>query len=138
MTHWAVQYIGIPYREDAAGPDAFNCWTFLFHIQKKHFGRTLPFAPDEIDVADVLGIMRKFRQADLESLGWYPVTAPEDGDIVFMGHGKKPHHVGIWADADGGGIIHCVEGQGVVFARPAATSTRMSWRLIEYYRHRGI
>ena len=137
MSHWAGQYIGLPYQEDAFGPDAFNCWTFLFHVQQIHFGRSLPFAPDEIDVTNILAIMRRFSQADLASLGWHPVTVPEDGDVVFMGHGKKPHHVGIFADINRGGIVHCVEGQGVVFARPSDPATRMSWRLIEYYRYLG-
>src|SRR5574337_1767071 len=40
--HWATSYIGLPWRRGATGPDAYDCWSFVAHVQKTHFGRDLP------------------------------------------------------------------------------------------------
>jgi hypothetical protein len=44
---------------------------------------------------------------------WREITKPIDGALVAMSQRTVLHHIGIYATADGGKIIHC-HSQGVV------------------------
>ena len=49
---------------------------------------------------------------------WALVGEAADGDCVLMRQARYPVHVGVWLDADGGGVLHCSGDCGVVFQRP--------------------
>lgn len=115
MTHWASQYIGIPWEAGAQGPGAYDCWAFFRMVQREHFGRRVPviLAPDYDDPSALVGLFR----AHEENGRWGLAYVPRDGDGVII---HKPFHVGVWLDADGGGVLHCVRGCGVIFTHNAA------------------
>ena len=149
MTHWAEQYIGIPWSatgegptrgEDGGTPDRetwrFHCWSFVRHIQEKHFGRTLPGIPNP---EDILSIARGFRD-HAERRRWQSVEVPAEGDCVLMRQARYPIHVGVWLDVDAKGnecgVLHCSQEAGVAFQRPRVLVLN-GWRIEGYYRFTG-
>lgn len=71
---------------------------------------------------------------DEERSNWTPTGTPTEGDAVLMAHSKFPSHVGIWIESDGGGVLHCQEGTGVIFSTRQALS-KNGWAHVRYYRH---
>lgn len=115
---WASQYIGLPWEAGAQGPDSFDCWGFFRMVQKKHFGIEVPLvlAPDYDDPTVLVNLFRTHE----ENHRWSNVDRPAHGDAVII---HKPFHIGMWLNVDGGGVLHCVRGIGVIFTHEAA------WRL---------
>ncbi len=130
-----ADYIGIPWEPGAEGPDAYNCGTFARHLQAAHFGRVLPplFGVDEDNLR---AVCREFASAEkmAAEYGWHPVDRPRHGDLALMAHASHPSHIGVWLDIDGGGLLHCLQGAGVVYS--TLSSLRLSgWGKITYYTH---
>lgn len=124
-----TKYIGLPYEAGAQGPNSYDCMGFFRFIQKEAFGIEVPsiIAPDYDDpnaIADLFS-------SDPERNKWYKIDRPEHGCAVII---HRPLHIGVWLDIDGGGVLHCTNGIGVIF------TTESSWRLSgfgrkEYFRH---
>ncbi len=112
---WAARYIGIPWEAGAQGPDAFDCWAFFRMVQRDHFGRQVPviLAPDYNDPSVLVSLFREHE----ENHRWLAADRPRDGDAAII---HKPLHVGVWLAADGGGVLHCARGAGVIFTHDAA------------------
>lgn len=125
MNHWAIEYIG-----DEWVPGEHDCWAFFARVQRERFGRDVP--PIEIDPDDVLAVARAIRDDD-ERQHWRHVDVPQEGDAVLLAHARYPSHIGVWVNVDGGGVLHCVRGAGVVFSRPQMLA-RDGWRQVDYYR----
>lgn len=132
MSHWAARYIGRPWVPDAEGPAAFNCWSFFRHVQARHYGRDLPAIANP---GALLPQARAVRDHP-ERQRWARVETPADGDAVLMAPGRHPIHVGVWVDADGGRVVHCFEGSGVV-AQSLADLAANRWRVDGFYRFIG-
>jgi cell wall-associated NlpC family hydrolase len=130
MTHWAERYIGIPWVNGATGPDEFDCWGFVRHVQRERFGRELP--PIKVDADSIRDVARAFGSHD-ERASWMQVERPIEGDCVLMAHAKYPSHVGLWVEVDGGGVLHCIRGPGVVFNSLSALR-HFGWGRIDIYR----
>ncbi len=123
----AIQYIGIRYVEGGESLDGFNCWGFLRFILAKHFNKTLPAVP--------IGDAHRTREIHENALqcGLYqPVGKPEHGDAALLRGGESPH-VGIYLDFDGGGILHSLEGVGVVWT-PIKQLRMLGFSRIIYYK----
>ncbi|MEG3637640.1 NlpC/P60 family protein [Magnetococcus sp. PR-3] len=130
MSHFAAQYIGRPWSATAEGPEAFNCWTLVRWIQQRHFNRSLPSIP--ISGNDLSTLARAFQNHD-ERQRWQRVQAAREGDCVLMRQARYPVHVGLWLDVDSGGVLHCVQGAGVVFQNLQALQQH-GWFTEGYYR----
>jgi cell wall-associated NlpC family hydrolase len=129
--HWASSYIGLPWVNGGQGPDEFDCWGFFRFIQLRHFSIEVPAY--DIDANDFRRVATKIMGSD-ERTKWESVSLPKNGCAVLMAHSKYPSHVGIWLDVDGGGVLHCVRGEGVVFS--ASSSLKNSgWGRVEYYKY---
>ncbi len=117
---WAADYVlaGIRWEKGAQGPDAYDCWAFFRMVQAKHFNISVPsvLVPDYDDPEVLVSLFRGHGESDR----WVPVDKPQHGDGVIV---HKPLHAGVWLDVDGGGVLHCVRGIGVIFTSDA------SWRL---------
>lgn len=129
--HWAFQYIGKPWANGAQGPDSFDCWALFRHVQKKHFGLDVPVI--EVDANSLRTVVDNMVGHD-ERKHWSRVSVPKQGDAVLMAHHKYPSHVGIWLDVNGGGVLHCIRGEGVVFSTVSSLKT-CGWGRVEYFRH---
>ncbi len=110
-----AQYIGIPWCAGAQGPHAFDCFSFFKMLQERHFGISVPeiIAPDVDDAAALVSLFGRHP----ERARWVQVAAPVAGCAVII---RQPLHIGTWLDVDGGGVLHCVRGAGVVFTLDAA------------------
>lgn len=124
-THWAAGYVGEPWINHH-----HDCWAFFRRVQIERFGLDLPEI--DVDACAPLACRRAFASHD-ERDAWLSVEVPAEGDAVLMGKNKRPAHVGVWIEADGGAVLHCVEGAGVVVQnRPAL---RLSgWQVLGFYR----
>ncbi|MEX0752362.1 MAG: NlpC/P60 family protein [Xanthobacteraceae bacterium] len=114
--HWAVPLIGKPYRARARGPDAFCCWGLNQYVWRQRLGIDVPDIPDAADA--FRRIARDGRYA-VGRIAAVEAPAPRELDAVYMTMRKAPHHVGVWVAADGGGVLHALDGAGVVFQRRA-------------------
>lgn len=130
--HWAARYIGRPYAKEAEGPDAFYCWSWVRWAQAHHFGRDLPKIPNP---DDLLAQARLFRDHP-ERCRWSRVETPAEGDLVEMGSARRNLHIGIWTAADGGKVVHCDVGCGVVAQRPHELEAH-AWAIKGYWRFVG-
>ncbi len=129
--HWAFNYIGRPWVNGGQGPDEFDCWGFFRFIQLNHFNTNVP--EYGINANDFRAVANKIMSAE-ERAKWESVVIPEQGCAVLMAHSKYPSHVGIWLDVDGGGVLHCTRGEGVVFSTLSSLKT-CGWGRVEYYKH---
>ena len=124
-THWASDYIGQPYVRGEA-----DCWAFCRRVWAERFGLEVPAV--EVNGSNLRAITRAISHHP-ERLLWNPVEIPAEGDAVLMAHNRFPSHVGIWIEADGGGVLHCADPQGVIFTTRAQLAAA-GWQALRYYR----
>lgn len=113
--------IGLPHRDGAAGPDAYDCWNLCAHVQAILFGRRLPFSDDLLAGArGPRAILDMIRTSDLHR-HWIAVTRPRHGDLVLMAKGRAERHIGTWIDCGAGftGILHSTDPGGVMLQTTA-------------------
>lgn len=132
MTHWALKYIGTPWEYGANGPDKFDCWNFVREVQRVHYGINMP----EIDYKQDQRLASAHMRTHPELENWTQEPIAQDGDIVMMARARYPAHVGVWTTANGKpGVLHCLEGAGVVFQQAAIISSH-GWGLLKFYRRK--
>ena len=120
-----IQYLGLPWIEGQR-----DCWLFFREIQAKHYGRTVPIV--DVDVMDIRDVIHK---VDAEKKAhWEQIGKPEDGCAVLMSRNRYPVHIGMWLDIDGGKVLHCAQGMGVVFQNRQALKFD-GWTGITYWRY---
>ena len=129
--HWAAKYIGRPWVNGAQGPEAFDCWGLVRFVLREQRGIALPVV--DVDAGQLRQVARIFTSGE-NYAGWQQVEQPNELDGVLMSHAKHPHHVGIWIDADGGQVLHCIEGAGVV-AMNRLHLRLAGWNIISFWRH---
>ncbi|MBO5038085.1 MAG: C40 family peptidase [Alphaproteobacteria bacterium] len=130
MTHFANKYIGLPYVAGAQGSDSFDCWGFVRFVLLHEYGHNVP--PVNINPDNLRDVLHAFR-TDLAFQAFNKVKTPQDGDVVLMRQAKNPVHAGLWLDIDGGGVLHCVRGSGVVFQNIHSLNAS-GWYLHSFYR----
>lgn len=122
--------IGRPYALGADGPECFDCRGLLLYCQRRFFGKTLPILP--------MGLaMREVYAEQVQAGHWQSVAMPEHGDAVLLRGGDHPH-VGLWLTCIGPGVLHALEGVGVVWS-PATTLRLMGYSRLRFVRfHTGF
>lgn len=133
MTHWAFDYIGKPWVVASDGPDSYDCWGLVVEIHRRFYGRTLDIIP--VEENNLKALIRTI-DAHPERKRWDIVKRPQEGDIALMRQSRHPIHVGIWLNVDGGGILHCIQGSGVVFQNLISLGST-GWKIENYYRYIG-
>lgn len=123
--HWASAYIGEDWVRGVN-----DCWGFCRRVWLEQFGLAVPII--DVDTENALMVAQAFRD-HTERARWYEIIEPREGDAVLMAHYRYASHVGIWIDADGGGVLHCEKGAGVVFSTRQALA-RAGWRGLRFYR----
>lgn len=111
MTHWAEKYLfaDLRWTETGAGPREFNCWAFVREIELREFGREIPQLP----IGDAAATRTALSAWGYRS-EWEPREGrPREGDIVAMR--ARDLHVGLWIEADAGGVLHCQRDRDVTF-----------------------
>lgn len=130
MTHYANKYIGLPWVPGAQGSDSFDCWGFVRYVLKHEYGLDVPQV--NVNPECLRDVLQAFK-VDIAFQSFNEVSVPQDGDVVLMRQAKNPIHAGLWLDIDGGGVLHCVRGNGVVFQNVRSLNS-CGWFLNSYYR----
>ena len=133
MTHWASDYIGKPWKTGCSGPSEFNCWGLVVDVYRRFYGKTLESIPVP---ENNLKALIKTIEVHPERYHWETVFIPKEGDVALLRQSRYPTHVGLWVEVDGGGILHCIQGAGVVFQSLQALEL-IGWKVETYYRHTG-
>lgn len=102
--------IGLPWRENGYGPDAYDCWGLARACQREVFGRDLPV----IDYPSTLRAIVRMMEDHTVRDAWPETKLPTHGDIVTMTAALHPHHIGTWLQLEGGRILHATEREGVM------------------------
>jgi len=132
MMHWASKYIGYPYLEGGRGEGGVDCWGLLFVAYLAEFGIALPEIPG-VSAEAVLSFNSALAK-EVER-DWVEIEAPVDGCAVAMSQKVAIHHVGIWAEADGGKVVHSWKQQKVI-ADTLKSLKLKGMQTIKFYRHR--
>ena len=106
-------FIGLPYREGARGPDAYDCYGLVAAVLRAAHGVELPdwYA----DTPGPQGASRAISAALAgEAAGGrsVKVETPADYDIAVVGSATRPHHVGVVLD---GGVLHAAKAFGAAW-----------------------
>ncbi len=133
--HWAMDYLGKPWVNGATGPDAYDCYGLVVAAYRDMLGETLPiFSVAASEPLRLRRLMADNVEPD-SPFGWYREVVPSELDAVLLSHGERPHHVGLWTNADGGRVVHSLEGVGVV-AESLATLNLGAWKVLGYFSRR--
>lgn len=125
MSHWAARYLGTPWENHSN-----DCYALVRRIYREHFAIEMPVV--DVNALSTLAVARA--AAAFDRSAWREVATPADGDVVQMGCARRPHHVGVWIDVDGGRILHSTEGAGVI-AQSRAQARANGWQILNIYRH---
>ncbi len=124
--------IAEPQQEPNEVPRQMDCQDLVRHVSKLAFDREIFMVKTpSARVADLV----RFIKEHPERYMWRIQEHPEHGGLVEMSHGLHPHHVGIWLDIDGGGILHCHVG-GVGFDTVLALKAA-GWRRFIFHGWNG-
>ena len=131
MTHWAMEYIGKPWVFASDGPEAYDCWGLVVAVYRQMYGRELDIIP--VEQGNLRQVIKAFKQHP-ERKNWVAVDNPKEGDVALMRQSRHPIHVGIWLNIDGGGVMHAMQGNGVVFQDIGSLSLS-GWKIEGWYRN---
>lgn len=110
VAEFIARVIGLPWRENGYGPDAYDCWGLARACQRDVFGRDLPI----IDYPSTIRALVKTMEDHDVRDAWPEVAQPGHGDIVTMTASIHPHHVGTWLALNGGIVLHTTAKEGVM------------------------
>ncbi len=97
-------FVGLPYREGARGPDAYDCYGLVAAVFRALRGVELPDWYQ--DAPGPQGASRAIAAAlcgEVSGGRSVKVEAPQNFDIAIVGSSSRPHHVGVFMD---GGVLH--------------------------------
>jgi len=120
-------FIGKPWSSGAQGPEAFDCYGLVRAVLRECCGIDAPMVQfDASSPADCLRAVATSREASV----WREIDTQPPYSVVLLGHGCRPHHVGIVAPD--GRILHSIEGAGVLL-QPLVNLRVSGWRLLATY-----
>ncbi len=107
------KYVGLPYREAARGPDAYDCYGLTALVYQELRGVTLPdFYHEGSGVSKSSAAIAAAAQGEILGGRASRVDDPSDWDIVIIGQNRIPHHVGLVIN---GGVLHTLNALGSVW-----------------------
>ena len=121
---WPARYIGEPYV-----PREHDCWAFARRVWREVFGFDVPAV--NVDPSDAFAVVRALA-GHPERARWSELARPREAAAVLMTTGTRGCHVGVWSDCDGGGVLHCLAGCGVVWSSLPALALH-GWRVLGFY-----
>jgi probable lipoprotein NlpC len=128
--HWSTKYIGLPYLSGGRDRKGLDCWGLLRLIYFEQQDIVLPELPGI--VADGLPAITSEIMA--QSYAWKQIPEPVEKCAVAMSQRQVLHHVGVWAAADGGRVIHSYQAPVVAETLPTIRTLR-GMRIIQFYQY---
>src|SRR5690606_1164989 len=98
-----LPFLQAPFKHDAYGPQAFDCYGLVWYLNFHFNGVDLPRFDD---MEGQLERINATIQGQTLSKDWVQVKTPQDFDLVLMRRAGEAHHVGAWFDVDGGKVMH--------------------------------
>ena len=80
--------------------------------------------------ASLTGNLAEILEKELKNAEVAVTRGIEDKNIVILTQNKYPCHVGIYAEIDGGGVLHNMQGVGVVFQKLPELKMN-GWQIME-------
>lgn len=109
------QYIGLPYREGARGPDAYDCYGLVAEVYRAGRGILLPdWYQDAPGPQAASRAIAAAVAGEVDGGRSLQVDEPVDWDIAVVGSNRRPHHVGI---VFAGGVLHAARAFGSTWHR---------------------
>ncbi len=131
---WCARFTRYQYADKGRGPETFDCWGFVRHVEREQFGvENLPDLAEEYvsaeDHGSVAEVVSRYTQALAPH--WNKVSSPEPGDIVILNIARQPWHCGVCVGGDW--MMHMQKGINAGLER----YTREPWRnrIEGFYRH---
>lgn len=97
-------FVGLPYREGARGPDAYDCYGLVAAVLKAARGVELPDwyqgGPGAQAASRAISAALEGEVSGGRSVR---VECPADYDVAIVGSRLRPHHVGVVIE---GGVLH--------------------------------
>lgn len=133
--HWARGYVGKPWLLGGRGPDAFDCWGVVWHFNKER-GLLLPVVAQNAGgtYQSNCVLMQHEVRRTLDAGLAVKLDVPVDGCTVLMSKNGVYTHAGLFADTQGGLVVHAVPGTGVV-AQPLHSLRARGWSGVLFYAH---
>lgn len=128
-----LDLVGVPYQRGGVTPETgFDCFTLMAYVRRRWFGRESPVGelPHRALSTSVLcAVMLRRALGSPLSSAWEPCE-PSEGVAVALGMRRfgRLHHCGVRV---AGGVLHALEGAGVVWA-PGNRIDQLYSR-VEYY-----
>lgn len=122
------QYVGIPYREAARGPDAFDCYGLVAKVFRDQKGIELPDWYSSGISNTSRAIASAIAGETIAGRGQL-VESPVNFDIAVIKSTDNPHHVGVVLE---GGVLHAVHKTGSVWL--PLPRFKSFYPFVEFYR----
>lgn len=107
-------FVGLPYREGARGPDEYDCYGLVAAVFRAVRGVELPDwyqpAPGQRGASRAISaaLAGEVDGGRSVRVNW-PVDLLEEWDIAIVGSADRPHHVGVFV---AGGVLHASKAFG--------------------------
>ena len=132
---WSSDYVGIPYKPHARGPDSYDCFGFCRLIYKEEFGIELPAYDDQY--ADEMEIESTLAIANDEDTPYFEVSMSEvhEGDLALFASIRDVLHIAVILDK-----VHFIHLNSHVGTSTIERIDAPIWRnrIIAIYRHKEI
>lgn len=132
--------IGLPWVANAKGPDAYDCFHLVQHVEKELFGRSMKdvIVPNELSWWDVIRLI----EGSEEFANWQEIVTvdprvfqPEDGAIVAMASHRHAAHIGVWFSPEHR-VLHVDRPAGVCY-HDMPTLRVLGWMRLRFYVPKG-
>lgn len=107
-------FVGLPYREGARGPDEYDCYGLVAAVFRAVRGVELPDwyqpTPGQQGASRAISaaLAGEVDGGRSVRVNW-PDDLPEEWDIAIVGSADRPHHVGVCV---AGGVLHASKAFG--------------------------
>ena len=106
-------FVGLPYREGARGPDAYDCYGLVMAVFRAACGVSLPdWYQDGPGTRAASRAISAALAGEVSGGRSVKVAEPADMDIAVVGHASRAHHIGVVIN---GGVLHAARAFGSVW-----------------------
>jgi len=120
---WSNRYVGLPFRDGANGPDAFDCWGLVRKVMSEQFNLQLPALDYARDQEERWALVRTFEPE------FHLTETPRDGALVLCAVNGRRAHLGVCVG--GHSLLHMTKNQGAVVV--PLESSRVKNGITGYY-----
>lgn len=143
--HWALKYIGIPFKEHGRALDGLDCWGLVRVVYLEQYEISLPtYTEDYDDIAAREHLANLYQQeANNPKNHWVQIEQGQEreGDVLLMPLAGLKTHVAVVIDPDPiekHFMLHITEDIDVTMENYFSARWKHIYRRSEVYRHRRL